>query len=192
MYGGATAGWRSLLPICRDYTKLGIEHIITGFDHLLFVVALTLLVRRRRQLLATVTAFTFAHSISLALTVLGLVSVASPPVEAAIALSIVLVCAECLRPTHSLIQRAPWVAAFAFGLLHGLGFASALLDLGVPERHVPSALVCFNLGVEIGQIAIITAVAAVQTLARSLLAGQSRMRWCCRGQENGSSMPWEE
>jgi hydrogenase/urease accessory protein HupE len=177
VYGGATAGWRSLLPICRDYTKLGIEHIITGFDHLLFVVALTLLVRRRRQLLATVTAFTFAHSISLALTVLGLVSVASPPVEAAIALSIVLVCAECLRPTHSLIQRAPWVAAFAFGLLHGLGFASALLDLGVPERHVPSALVCFNLGVEIGQIAIITAVAAVQTLARSLLAGQSRMRW---------------
>jgi hypothetical protein len=97
--------------------------------------------------------------------VLGLVRVPVAPVEAVIALSIVLVCAECLRPGDSLLRRAPWAVAFAFGLLHGMGFASALLELGVPERHVPAALVCFNLGVELGQLAIILAALGVQHLA---------------------------
>src|SRR5262249_54861098 len=91
-------------------------------------------------------------------TVLGLVHVPSPPVEASIALSIVLVCAECLRPGDSLARRAPWAVAFVFGLLHGLGFASALLELGVPEQHVPAALLSFNVGVELGQLAVIAAV----------------------------------
>jgi hydrogenase/urease accessory protein HupE len=169
-------GLSTLAPIVVDYASLGVEHILTGFDHLLFVVALTLLVQRRRQLLGTITAFTLAHSVSLALTVLGFVHVPSPPVEASIALSIVLVCGECLRPADSLTRRAPWAVAFAFGLLHGLGFASALLDLGVPEQHVPTALVCFNLGVELGQLAIIAVVLGLRWLVRRLRLARHWMR----------------
>ncbi len=176
VYGVPATGLWALAPIIVDYTSLGIEHILTGFDHLLFVVALTLLVRRGRQLLATITAFTLAHSVSLALTVLGLVRVPSPPVEASIALSIVLVCGECLRPADSLTRRAPWAVAFAFGLLHGLGFASALLELGVPEQHVPTALLCFNLGVELGQLAIIAVVVGLRWLARRLRVARRWMR----------------
>ena len=176
IYGGRAGGLRGLAPVIADYTRLGVEHILTGFDHLLFVVALTLLVRRPRMLLATITAFTVAHSLSLALTVLGLVHVASAPVEACIALSIVLVCAECLRSGDSLTTRAPWVVAFAFGLLHGLGFASALLDIGVPEQHVPAALLCFNVGVEIGQLAIVAAVLAVRYLAARVRANRDWIR----------------
>jgi hydrogenase/urease accessory protein HupE len=176
VYGLAASGWRALRPIVADYTKLGVEHIWTGFDHLLFVVALALLVRRGRKLLATITAFTVAHSVSLALTVLGVVHVPSPPVEASIALSIVLVSAECLRTGESLAQRAPWAVAFAFGLLHGLGFASALRELGVPEQHVPSALLCFNLGVELGQLGILAAVAGVAWVVRHLRVERAWMR----------------
>jgi hydrogenase/urease accessory protein HupE len=176
VYGVPATGLSALAPIVVDYTSLGIEHILTGFDHLLFVVALTLLVRRGRQLLATITAFTLAHSVSLALTVLGFVHVPSPPVEASIALSIVLVCGECLRPADSLTRRAPWAVAFAFGLLHGLGFASALLDLGVPEQHVPTALLCFNLGVELGQLAIIGVVLGLRWAVRRLHLARDWMR----------------
>jgi hydrogenase/urease accessory protein HupE len=176
IYGIQATGLSALAPIVFDYTSLGVEHILTGFDHLLFVVALTLLVRRRRQLLATITAFTLAHSVSLALTVLGFVRVPSPPVEASIALSIVLVCAECLRPADSLTRRAPWAVAFAFGLLHGLGFASALLELGVPEQHVPTALLCFNLGVELGQLAIIAVVLGLRWCIRRLQLARGWMR----------------
>jgi len=168
VYGLPASGVRALGPIVVDYTRLGVEHILTGFDHLLFVVALALLVRRRASLVATITAFTVAHSLSLALTVLGVVRVPSPPVEASIALSIVLVCAECLRGGDSLTRRAPWAVAFAFGLLHGLGFASALLDLGVPEHHLPAALVCFNVGVELGQLAVIAAVLGLRAAAARL------------------------
>src|SRR6185369_11116865 len=121
-------------------------------------------------------AFTLAHSVSLALTVLGFVRVPSPPVEASIALSIVLVCAECLRPDDSLTRRAPWAVAFAFGLLHGLGFASALLELGVPGQHVPAALLCFNLGVELGQLGIIAVVLAVRLLMTRLRVQRAWMR----------------
>jgi hydrogenase/urease accessory protein HupE len=176
VYGAAASGWRALAPIAADYTGLGVEHILTGFDHLLFVVALTLLVGRKKQLLATITAFTVAHSVSLALTVLGVVRVPSPPVEASIALSIVLVCAECLRPGDSLTRRAPWAVAFAFGLLHGLGFASALLELGVPEQHVPTALFCFNVGVELGQLGIIAVVLAGRALVTRLRVARPWMR----------------
>jgi hydrogenase/urease accessory protein HupE len=176
VYSGAASGWRGQAPILADYTRLGVEHILTGFDHLLFVVALALLVRRRAQLLATITAFTVAHSISLAVTVLGLARVPSPPVEASIALSIVLVCAECLRPGASLTRRAPWAVAFAFGLLHGLGFASALLEIGVPEGHVPIALFAFNVGVELGQLGVIAAVLGVEKLVVALRLEHARTR----------------
>ena len=161
VYGPPVGGGLALSlvkPIAADYTALGVEHILTGFDHLLFVIALTFLVPLGRPLLATVTAFTVAHSLSLAATVFGLVTLPAPPVEASIALSIVLVCAECLRPGESLTRRAPWLVAFAFGLLHGLGFASALLAIGLPEAHVPLALLFFNVGVELGQLLTIAAV----------------------------------
>ena len=170
VYGPTQGSLRFLKPIIFDYTRLGIEHILTGFDHVLFVIALALLVRSRRRLVATVTAFTVAHSLTLASTALGLLSVPAAPVEATIALSIVLVCAECLRPADSLTQRAPWLVAFAFGLLHGLGFASALEEIGLPEQHLPSALFCFNLGVELGQLAIIGLVLALRELA-------ARLKW---------------
>jgi len=151
----ASSGFRFLKPIAIDYTRLGIEHILTGFDHLLFVLAITMLVRSGKRLIAAITAFTVAHSLTLAATVLGWLWFPSAPVETTIALSIVLVCAECVRPKDSLTHRAPWLVTFAFGLLHGLGFASALLAIGLPEKHVPSALLFFNVGVEMGQLGAI-------------------------------------
>jgi hydrogenase/urease accessory protein HupE len=178
VYGVPASGLRALKPILFDYTRLGVEHILTGFDHLLFVLALALLVRKRGPLVTTITAFTVAHSLTLASTALGLLHVPSAPVEAAIALSIVLVCVECLSPSESLTRRAPWLVAFAFGLLHGLGFASALLEIGLPEKHLPAALFCFNLGVELGQLAVI----AVIVLLRALFARLNLQRtWLFRG-----------
>ncbi len=155
-----SAGLRFLVPIALDYTRLGVEHIASGIDHLMFVLAVTILVRRRRALLLAITAFTLAHSLTLAGTVLGWLRLPSAAVETTIALSIVLACAECLRPSDSLARRAPWLVTFAFGLLHGMGFASALLETGLPERHVPSALLFFNVGVGLGQLAAIGAFLA--------------------------------
>lgn len=174
----SSAGLRALWPLIADHVRLGIEHILGGFDHLSFVIALTLLVRGRRALLATVTAFTLAHSASLAATVLELWRPPTAPVEACIALSIVLVCAECLRPNDSLTRRAPWLLAFAFGLLHGLGFASALLAIGLPPGHVPLSLVCFNVGVELGQLGVVVVVLAIMAWAAR---GERRPAWLGRG-----------
>lgn len=157
----ASSGVRFLTPIAVDYTRLGIEHILSGFDHLMFVLAVTILVRSRKSLLLAITAFTLAHSLTLAGTVLGWLRLPSGAVETTIALSIVLACAECLRPASSLARRAPWLVTFAFGLLHGMGFASALLETGLPERHVPSALLFFNVGVELGQLAAIAVFVGV-------------------------------
>jgi len=150
-----SAGYRFLEPIAIDYTLLGVEHILAGIDHLMFVLVVTLLVRRKKPLVLAITAFTVAHSVTLAATVLGWVSLPSEAVETTIALSIVLACAECLRSEESLMHRAPWLVTFAFGLLHGMGFASALLETGLPEKHVPWALLFFNAGVELGQLAAI-------------------------------------
>jgi hydrogenase/urease accessory protein HupE len=173
----ASAGLRFLRPIAADYTRLGVEHILTGFDHLMFVLAITILVRRRRALLAAITAFTVAHSLTLAGTVLGWLQLPPAVVETTIALSIVLACAECLRPADSLAHRAPWLVTFAFGLLHGMGFASALLETGLPAEHVPSALLFFNLGVELGQLAAIAVFLAVGALVRRL---DRRPAWSLR------------
>lgn len=160
----SSSGSQGTLDVATDYTWLGIEHIALGFDHLLFVLALALIVRKGRRLFSTVTAFTLAHSLTLVCTALDLVHVQTELVEALIALSVVLVCAECLRSEATLTRRAPWIIAFAFGLLHGLGFASALLDIGLPRGHLFSALLSFNLGVELGQLAVVTAALAVQAL----------------------------
>ena len=157
--------------VVRTYTALGIEHILTGFDHLLFVLALVLLVQGVRRLIATVTAFTLAHSLTLVAATLGWMEVAGPPVEAAIALSIVFVAAEIVRSRQGragMTQHSPWAVAFVFGLLHGLGFASALAEVGLPQSAVPTALLFFNVGVELGQLIFIAAVLGVIAAGRRL------------------------
>ena len=173
----ASAGYRFLEPIAADYTRFGVEHILAGFDHLMFVLAVTLLVRDRRALLLSITAFTLAHSLTLAATVLGWLSLPSAAVETTIALSIVLACTECLRPSGSLMRRAPWLVTFAFGLLHGMGFASALLETGLPEQHVPWALLFFNVGVELGQLAAIAVFLVAGWLFTRL---EKRPAWATR------------
>jgi hydrogenase/urease accessory protein HupE len=140
------------------YLMLGIEHILTGADHLMFVFGLILLVGLRPALVKAVTAFTLAHSITLCLSALDMIHVPSALVEALVALSIVFVAAELLRspgPTPSLARRYPWAIAFIFGLLHGLAFAGALAEIGLPPHDIPLALLLFNLGVELGQLAFI-------------------------------------
>lgn len=156
------------VTVSTRYAFLGIEHIWFGFDHLLFVAALCMLVANFRTLFWTITAFTVAHSITLALVTLDVVSVPVPPVEAFIALSIVFVAVEIIRRREgrpSLASRKPWIVAFSFGLLHGLGFASALAEIGLPRNNVPLALLFFNIGVEIGQIAFVAALLALSHVA---------------------------
>jgi len=147
--------------VAGAYVLHGIEHILFGFDHLLFVLALIVIVSNGRVLLWTITTFTLAHSITLSLATLGVVHVPGPPVEAMIALSILLLAREIVRMQQgqiSLTSRRPWIVAFSFGLLHGLGFASALTDIGLPQGDVPLALFSFNVGVEIGQLMFIGVV----------------------------------
>jgi hydrogenase/urease accessory protein HupE len=153
----------------------GISHILGGYDHLLFVLALLLIVRSARLLVWTITAFTVAHSITLALAALGAVNVPGPPVEAAIAFSIVLLASEIVRLRRgeaSLTARWPWIVAFCFGLLHGFGFAGALSEIGLPKGDIPLALFAFNVGVEFGQLIFIAAVLATLWAVRHV----SRLR----------------
>ncbi|WP_297727719.1 HupE/UreJ family protein [Limnohabitans sp. Rim8] len=152
---GAARDERDAWQVAQTYAVLGIEHILSGIDHLLFVLSLLFLVGFRRQLLATITLFTVAHSLTLAASALGALTLRSPPVEAVIALSIVLVCAEALSQKDTLTRRWPGIVAFVFGLIHGLGFAGALKDIGLPEQHANIALLTINLGVEAGQLLVI-------------------------------------
>ena len=152
---GSARDDRDAWQVAQTYAVLGIEHILSGIDHLLFVLSLLFLVGFRRQLLATITLFTVAHSLTLAASALGALTLRSPPVEAVIALSIVLVCAEALSQKDTLTRRWPGIVAFVFGLIHGLGFAGALKDIGLPEQHANMALLTFNLGVEAGQLLVI-------------------------------------
>jgi hydrogenase/urease accessory protein HupE len=160
------------LPRAREvagtYLRLGVEHILFGFDHLLFVLALVILVATWSRVAITVTAFTIAHSITLAAATLGFVNVPGPPVEATIALSIMLVSVEILnarRGKPSLTARLPWLVAFSFGLLHGFGFAGALAEVGLPQHAIPIALLFFNIGVEIGQLLFVTTVLSLIALS---------------------------
>jgi hydrogenase/urease accessory protein HupE len=153
--------------VLRSYLILGVRHILLGWDHLLFVLGLVLLVAGARRLIATLTAFTAAHSITLSLAALGVVHVPAPPVEAAIALSIVFLAAElCRGPQTSFAARRPYGVALAFGLLHGLGFAGALAEAGLPPGDIPRALFGFNLGVELGQLLFVAAVLLAGRLLR--------------------------
>jgi hydrogenase/urease accessory protein HupE len=161
------------LAVAGAYVLHGVEHILLGYDHLLFVLALVLIVANLRVLFWTITSFTFAHSITLALATLGLVQVPRPPVEAVIALSILLLACEIVRLRRSkpsLTARAPWAIAFVFGLLHGFGFAGALAEIGLPRSDIPIALFTFNVGVEIGQLTFIGIVLMV-------IAGARRVAW---------------
>jgi hydrogenase/urease accessory protein HupE len=170
----ATTGFTVLatqgrMGVVTTYLALGVDHILRGIDHLLFVLALLLLIPDMRRLVGAVTAFTAAHSLSLVAATLGWLVVPAPPVEAAIALSIMFLAAELVRPTRDgLTLRAPWLVAFAFGLLHGLGFARALLDMGLPEGEVPLALLAFNLGVEAGQLLFVLLVLVAGALLSRL------------------------
>lgn len=147
--------------VASTYFVLGVEHILLGFDHLMFVLALLLLVRDVKRLIGAITAFTVAHSLTLAGTTFGWIRLAPAPVEATIALSIMFVAVEIMRVRAgrtSLTAAMPWLASFSFGLLHGFGFAGALREIGIPEDAAPLALLFFNLGVEAGQLTFITAV----------------------------------
>jgi len=159
LYGSADDE-RGMGEIASAYTVLGVEHILSGLDHLMFVLALLFLVGFNRRLVWTITAFTIAHSITLALSALDWVTLRSPPVEATIALSIVLVAGEALHNRQTLSRRWPAVVAFLFGLVHGLGFAGALKEIGLPQHHLSVALLTFNVGVELGQL-LVVAVAYV-------------------------------
>ena len=155
------------------YLLLGVEHILTGVDHLLFVLGLILLSEGLRRLLLTITAFTVAHSITLAATALKVIAPDPALIEALVALSIVFLAVELVRKQRGatgLTQRSPWIVAFAFGLLHGAAFAGALRDIGLPVGNIPAALFLFNVGVEIGQLLF---VAAVMIVLRLL----ARVRW---------------
>jgi hydrogenase/urease accessory protein HupE len=157
--------------VVTTYLGLGVGHILLGIDHLLFVLALLLLTRGAMHLVKTITAFTLAHSITLALATLDLVHVRSAPVEACIALSIVFVAAEIVHAHQGrpgITARAPWIVAFAFGLLHGFGFAGALREVGLPEDAIPLALLFFNLGVELGQLLFVAAIVLSRWMARRL------------------------
>lgn len=163
---GSSRDERDAGQVAQTYAVLGIEHILSGIDHLLFVISLLLLVGFRRQLLATITLFTVAHSLTLAASALGALTLRPPPVEAVIALSIVLVSAEALSRKDTLTRRWPGIVAFVFGLIHGLGFAGALKDIGLPEQHANVALLTFNLGVEAGQLMVIGLVWLVVIASR--------------------------
>jgi hydrogenase/urease accessory protein HupE len=158
-------------PAAGGYFILGVEHILFGIDHLLFVLALVLIVRSVGLLVKTITAFTVAHSITLALATLGVVHVPTAPVEATIALSIVFVASEILRSRRGqrgLTESAPWLVAGTFGLLHGFGFAGALSQVGLPANDIPLALLFFNLGVEAGQLAFVVVALTIIALIRRI------------------------
>lgn len=166
------AGRPSSAQVWQSYFLIGVDHILAGWDHLLFVIALVLLVGGGWAVVKAATAFTIAHSITLAGTTLGLTGLPQRPVEALIALSIVFLAVEIARGTRkTLTRRLPWLVAFVFGLLHGFGFAGALREIGLPEGEVPAALISFNLGVEAGQLLVIAAVLAIVAALRSAKPG---------------------
>jgi hydrogenase/urease accessory protein HupE len=153
--------------VARDYLWLGVQHILGGYDHLLFLVCLMLIAGTGRRILITITGFTIAHSVTLVLSALGVVHVPIPPVEAAIALSIVFLAVEIVRgDPSSLTYRYPIAVSSSFGLLHGFGFAAVLGETGLPQTEITTALLFFNVGVEIGQIVFVVAIIAIYQAIR--------------------------
>jgi hydrogenase/urease accessory protein HupE len=169
------------LNVIKTYLILGINHILSGIDHLLFVLALLLITKGFRKLVMTITAFTIAHSITLTLATLGVVGLPGAPVEAVIALSIVFLAVELVHNYNGqegLTVRNPWVVAFTFGLLHGFGFAGALAEVGLPQADIPAALLFFNVGVELGQLAFVLVVLGLLWISkRTKITWPSRAKW---------------
>jgi len=165
----APRGW---YDAAREFGVLGVHHIASGSDHLLFVFGLLLLATSFSAVAKTVTAFTLGHSVTLSLAVLGVIAAPSQWIEVAIALSVLLLAIELARDNAepTLMRRSPWLMAAAFGLLHGLGFAAALTEAGLPNEEVPLALVSFNLGIELGQLAFVLVILACRGLVRDRLA----------------------
>jgi hydrogenase/urease accessory protein HupE len=161
------------LDVVRSYVGLGMEHILTGPDHLLFVLGLLLLLSTRRLLVQAITAFTIGHSITLSVAALELATVPSRPIEVLIAASVLALAVELARDTTAatLIRRSPWLVALGFGLLHGFGFAGALAETGLPPGDIPLALFSFNIGIEIGQLAFVAAVLGAGWLAAHFAPG---------------------
>jgi hypothetical protein len=162
--------------ILASYGRLGAEHIATGFDHLCFVLGLVLLVGSGRRLLGTVTAFTVGHSVTLSLAALGVVAFPVRPIEVLIALSIYVLAVELARETPGRLGRRPWAMASGFGLLHGLGFAGALAEVGLPAGDIPLALFAFNAGIEVGQVGFVLVAVALGRLARPVARRAPRLR----------------
>ncbi len=173
------SGQSSWQEVAGDYLLLGVEHILLGIDHILFVFLLLLYVDGFWRLLKTITAFTVAHSITLALASLGLIHVQQAPVEAFIALSIVFLASEIARrylfdqPEQGLSARYPWLVVFLFGLVHGLGFAGALAEIGLPQDQLVSALLFFNIGIEVGQLLFVLTVSLLYRLLSQRLSSRS-------------------
>ncbi len=163
-YSSIIPGETTKIEVIKTYTKLGIEHILLGIDHLLFVLALIIITKGKWRILKTITSFTIAHSITLSLAALGYVDFPTAPVEAVIALSIVFLAVEIVKNINgkqTLTSQKPWLVAFTFGLLHGFGFAGALANIGLPQQEIPLALAFFNVGVELGQIAFVLVVLVI-------------------------------
>ena len=161
--------------VAGSYLLLGIEHILGGFDHLLFVLGLLLIVRSTTLLIKTITSFTLAHSVTLAMATLGFVHVPQAPVEAVIALSIIFLATELAKQRRGetgLTTKAPWLVALCFGLLHGFGFAGALTEVGLPQSDIPLALLFFNVGVEVGQLMFVSGVLVVTWMIK-----KTKLRW---------------
>ena len=161
--------------VAGSYLLLGIEHILGGFDHLLFVLGLLLIVRSASLLIKTITSFTLAHSVTLAMAALGFVYVPQAPVEAVIALSILFLAIELVKQQKGqigLTTKAPWLVALCFGLLHGFGFAGALTEVGLPQSDIPLALLFFNVGVEVGQLMFVSGVLVVTWMIQ-----KAKVRW---------------
>jgi hypothetical protein len=169
----------SKLAVAYEYLKIGTIHILEGSDHLLFVFSLLLIVIGLKSLIQAVTAFTLAHSITLVLTTLGVISLPSAPTEAIISLSIMFLASEIIqkyRGKSPLTERYPWVVAFIFGLFHGLGFAGALAEIGIPQHEIPIALLMFNVGVETGQLIFIAGALLIITVLRRVLPENLRVK----------------
>ncbi|MCH8140052.1 MAG: HupE/UreJ family protein [Proteobacteria bacterium] len=176
--GSPTLDLQSPTPDALSFLMLGVEHLLFGVDHILFIVGLVLFVRAPWQLVKTVTAFTIAHSITLTLSVLELVKLSQQPVEAVIALSILFLARELVIPEERrsrLTMAKPWLMAFSFGLLHGFGFAGALIDIGLPKEQLALSLLLFNVGIELGQLFVIAIMLGVAILGRYLLSAYRKV-----------------
>lgn len=170
----------SKLKVAGDYWYMGTIHILQGIDHLLFVLALLLIVSGFKSLFKAVTAFTVAHSITLALSTLNIIHLPSAPTEAIIALSILFLATEIIHKHNGVVgltERYPWIVAFVFGLFHGLGFAGALAEIGVPQHEISLALLMFNVGVESGQLLFIASVMGLFSLLRRLPVNTPESSW---------------